>query len=195
MMPIGSSSLVKVIGLDPGSNTFGVSVLTIDTDSLHIVNSDAFTLVGSKISSNSYWVEEIYGGRVNRILALENALLEIFNYHQPLIIASESPFINAAFPQAGVALTEVMCSIRRAVMQHDIYKQLHLIPPSSLKNAIGAIGNAGKDVMKEKIIQLSNQFSYTGNIPIALLDEHSIDALAVGYCVCIKMRERQMTAT
>lgn len=185
-----SSNDICLVGIDPGSNTLGVGILTVNIESMEIVSSKAMTLNGDKLSRDSYWLKEIEGDRASRIMALEKALLAIFNYHQPIAVGSESPFINNHYPAAGIALTEVICAIRRAVMHYDIWRDLRMIPPSSVKNAIYAKGNADKNMMKEKILLLANELKYNGEVPLALLDEHSVDALAVTYCMFTELKNR-----
>jgi Holliday junction resolvasome RuvABC endonuclease subunit len=179
-MPPDSSQVVSIIGIDPGSHCLGVGVLKIDITTLKIVSSDAWTLVGKRLVGKNDWTTSIHGERNGRVYALEQELLRIFRYFQPLEIASESPFINSKFPQAGLALTVVVCGIRQAVMQYDVWRELHLIDPPTVKMAVGAAGNAPKEVVKEKIMLLPN-LNYIGTVPLSQLDEHSIDALAVAF--------------
>jgi Holliday junction resolvasome RuvABC endonuclease subunit len=180
MVPKESSNLVTLVGIDPGSETLGFAVLFIDIASMIIESSHAMTLTGSKLAGKDSWNSIIHGDRASRIFAHEEKLLELFNYYQPLVICSEAPFINNRFPMAGIALTEVLCGIKSAVIRYDVWKELYVIPPSVVKRAVGAPGNADKHVMKEKVTHLA-ELNYNGNVPIHLLDEHSIDALAVAY--------------
>ncbi len=186
-MPEASSSIASIIGIDPGSHALGVSVLKFDIRTLEIVSIEAWTLIGKKLVGKDDWVTGVFGERDGRVFALQEELLEIFQYYQPLMIASESPFINSKFPQAGLALTVVVSGIRHAVMQFDVWKPLYLIDPPSVKIAVGAPGNAPKEVVKEKIIQLG--LNYVGPTPLSELDEHSIDASAVAVCRFKKMLE------
>lgn len=180
-MPPDSSQVVTIIGIDPGSHCLGVAALSFDVRTLQIAATDAWTLIGKKLAGKHGWMTDLHGERNGRVHALEQELLRIFQYYQPLEIASESPFINSKFPQAGLALTVVVCGIRQAVMQYDLWKELYLIDPPTVKMAVGAPGNAPKEIVKEKLMQLPG-LNYIGSTPLAFLDEHSIDALAVAYC-------------
>src|ERR1035437_2425097 len=122
ILPQSQINTFNIIGLDPGSDTFGIAILTIDIATMLLAASDALTISGDKLAGKDSWVEQTYGPRMSRIMAIEKKLLEIFNYHQPTIIVSESPFINMRFPQAGVSLTEVMTMIKRTVMNYDQWK-------------------------------------------------------------------------
>ena len=70
-LPVGSSNLANIIGLDPGSDTFGFAVLTIDVSTMQVVESKAWTLHGSKLAGKDSWLEELYGNRIARIDALD----------------------------------------------------------------------------------------------------------------------------
>lgn len=179
-IPIDTNNTVNIIGIDPGSTTLGVAVLTINVETMQIVSNEAFTLNGNKLGHKNSWCEELHGSRYYRISLIEENLLKIFNYYQPIAICSESPFINGKFPAAGIALTEVLCTIRRAVTMYDQWRILYLIPPSCLKQAVFAKGNADKDSMKLAVINI-HELANTNINGIHTLDEHSVDALACAY--------------
>ncbi|WP_144106749.1 crossover junction endodeoxyribonuclease RuvC [Paraburkholderia sp. BCC1886] len=187
-MPHGASSIAAIIGIDPGSNTLGVGTIWVDLSNFQIVSSDARTLQGDRYYRES-WTSTMFGDRLNRIAALEEELLGTFLFTQPFLIGSEAPFINKRFPQAGLALTEVMCGIRNAVMRYDAWKKLYVFDPPTVKNAVGAAGNADKDGVKAKLMLLPD-LRYSGDIPLDNLDEHSIDALAVALTVWKQFKEQ-----
>lgn len=191
VIPKDSATTFNLIGLDPGSNTFGIALLNVDIASLRIVSSAAWTIVGERLVGKDSWAEELHGARFSRLKAIEENLLNLFNHYQPLIVVSESPFINNRFPQAGIALTEVICSVRRAVTLYDMWKELYMIPPSSVKNAIGASGNGNKDIVKESIIKVQELVGVC-EMSVSELDEHSVDALAVAYALLQKLRNGTM---
>jgi Holliday junction resolvasome RuvABC endonuclease subunit len=188
-MPKDSAQTAFLIGIDPGSHSLGVGVIEFDIATMTIVSSDAWTLSGKKLAGKDDWVTDIHGERNGRVHAIENALYQIFMHFQPLSITSESPFINSKFPQAGLALTVVVCAIRQALMRFDMWKPLLMIDPPTVKMAVGAPGNAPKEVVKEKVMLLKD-INYIGSVPLLELDEHSIDALAVCYCSFIRLLER-----
>lgn len=158
----------------------GVAIMHIDLRSWTILETQAYTLNANKLDDLSDWTVNIHGDRFGRIQGLEDCLLRLFNETQPIAIVSEAPFYNPRRPQAYGALVETIAAIRRAVMYFDVWRELHLIPPSSVKNAVGALGNAKKEVIKEKVLQLVD-LNYNGPVPLCQLDEHSIDSIGVAY--------------
>lgn len=174
-----ASDRVTVIGIDPGTEKLGVAFIEFSCIDFKIYKCGALTLVGSKLP-RSEWTNQMYSDRYSRIAALEEELLNIFNDTLPLIISSESPFINVRRPAAYGALVEVVCGIRSAVHRYSPWRILSFCPPSSVKQAIGAPGNADKDVVKKNILTIEELVNTCESI-LANLDEHSIDALAVAY--------------
>jgi Holliday junction resolvasome RuvABC endonuclease subunit len=189
--PRGSSPIVAIIGIDPGSTHLGVAVLKFNTLTSEIVHTEAWTLDGGRLKGKNNWLEEIHGARTARIEAMGRELLNTFYHYQPVGVASESPFINSKFPMSGLVLTEVLSEIRNAVMDYDSWQQLHMVPPSSVKNAVSAPGNANKEVMKEKVAAIPI-LNYAGNVPLKYLDEHSIDAIAVVFSLYRKVISREI---
>lgn len=187
-IPAGSEQTANIVSLDPGSNGFGVAVLTVDLDTLQIVRSDAWSIFGAKLMNKNSWIEEFRGARVARIHAIQNHLRSVFAHFEPIYIACESPFINQKFPQAGIVLTEVLTSVRQVVMEYSPWCQLVMIDPPTVKRSVGAPGNAPKEVMQQRVMELPD-LHYNGDRAITLLDEHAIDALAVGYGSYVQWRQ------
>ena len=179
-MPETSSNVAVIVGLDPGSFKLGVSVLCFDLVTYQIISTEAWTLDGVKLARDNPWVTEIHGELEGRLFAMRDALSTTLHYFQPLLVASEAPFISKKFPQAGLVLTRVVSAVRQAVMRYDVWKSLDIVDPPTVKMAVGAPGNAPKEVVKEKVMLLPG-LNYIGTVPLGSLDEHSIDALAVSY--------------
>jgi len=179
VMPRLSASTFTMLSIDPGSDCLGLACFEVAFGSYEIVSVKARTLVGTKMLGKDTWAEEIHGNRLARIRVLEETLLRIFNMEEPVFIVSEAPFINMRRPQAYGALTEVICAIRNAVFNYDPWKKLLLIDPPTVKKAVGAPGNAGKDDVKLHLLKFSG-LNYSGDTSLADLDEHSIDAICVG---------------
>lgn len=180
-MPEGPPGIISIVGIDPGTETLGMGILFVDLLSMRVVSSEAFTFVGSKLAGKTNWIGEVHGDRQGRLRAHEENLLVMFNHYQPFLIACESPFYSQRRPQAFGALTEAIASIRRAVMRYDAWKDLRMIDPPTVKNAVGAKGNAAKELVLEALLALP-ELNYNGARSLAECDEHSIDGLAVAYC-------------
>ena len=174
----------SIVGIDPGSDTMGISHIKIDIKTFDIVETTAWTIKGSKMVSEDCWLATLYSYRRARIKALKENLIDLFNDIDPTIVTCESPFYNPRRPNAYGVLVEVLTAIGDAVIEYDIWKPLYLIDPSTIKKSVGAPGNADKTVMKTHVCKLQEQnvLKYKGKVKLQDLDEHSIDAIATGYC-------------
>ena len=182
-MPADSGHEISIVGIDPGSVHLGTAVLRIDLATLRITSTMARTLNALHLPTQqpaTLWASQLFGERSGRIASLEDALVSLFRDADPYMIACEAAFINLQRPQAHGVLTEVICGIRRAVMRYDVWKPLYLIDPASVKKSVGNKGNADKAAMKSALLRLPD-LHYDGDIPLRFLDEHGIDAIAVGY--------------
>lgn len=172
--------MAGIVGIDPGSKTLGLSLLLFDIRTLEIVSSQAYTIRADKLANGS-WESEFHGDRLGRINAIKNKLLEVFRHAQPYLIATESPFYSFKHPNAYGVLMEVIGAIRQAAIEYDMFTGVYEIDPPTVKNAVGAKGNAKKEEVRERILKMSDQLHFRGPVPIDQLDEHSLDALAVAY--------------
>ena len=180
----------SVVGIDPGTKMLGVCILEFDLVTFEILKIQAVTYDGSRLPS-SEWVGYLHGDRVRRISALRDKLTEVLCTYRPLYVCCESPFYNQKRPSAYGALTEIVCAIREAVRAYDMWKPLYMIDPPSVKKAVNASGNAGKDDVKSSISKIET-LSRVCVTPIAKLDEHSIDAMAVAYAQYVACRESRL---
>lgn len=179
-IPETSQTWVTIIGIDPGTEALGFSELDFDLNTFQILRWEPKTYFGSKLLKRSEWVAKTHGERYMRLIAHRRNLIKLFDQLEPYVIASEAPFINMKRPQAYGALTEIVYEIRQAVIAHSAWKELYVIDPSSVKNAVGAKGNADKDTIKACITALP-ELAKVCVRPLSELDEHEIDSGAVAY--------------
>lgn len=179
-LPAADQNIATIVGIDPGTTRLGLATLEYNVETFEIVRCGARTLHGEKLPG-SEWLGSLYGDRFKRIEAMRDVLTEHFRSVEPVIIASESPFINVKRPAAYGALTEIVYAIKLAVVEYSQWRPLHLLPPSTVKNAVGAKGGADKDIIKKSLMKLA-AIASTCATDLSELDEHSIDALAVAYC-------------
>jgi Holliday junction resolvasome RuvABC endonuclease subunit len=177
-MPEGASYYATIIGIDPGTDTLGVSILVFNVYTLEIITTEAFTLRGAKMIDKNGWIPTYKGERFARIKELKERLLSIFRKERPLFVVSESPFFNRLRPNAYGALIEILTSIHQAVYEYDPWVTLHEIDPPRIKKAVGAKGGSGKDAVRDGVLALAPELRYSGKVPLEELDEHAFDAIA-----------------
>jgi hypothetical protein len=122
-------------------------------------------------------------------MAHEENLYQLFCKWGPHAVICESPFLGR-FPQAFAALTETMSMIRRAVYRFDRTVYVETVDPPTAKMAVGVSGKGkDKEDVRQGVLKLQAQgVLFNLNRDVTLLDEHSIDAIAVGYHKYLKMR-------
>lgn len=189
------SSLV-VTGIDPGTNRLGIADYWLDPFTLEIQRSSAFTLCLDRYANRSAFYSELYGDRYVRLRMARALLFEHFERVGTSVLASESPFFKRRNASAFEPLIETLGAIRDAAIEYDPNIGLYRIDPISVKQCVGAPVRVpkGQDIkapVKRAVMALSD-LRYSGETPIALLDEHSIDSLAVGYTYIRRLQENRL---
>lgn len=190
-LPLDQTTEACIVGIDPGSETLGVCVLYFNVVTLAINRISPMTYTGSKLPSDPM-LSILHGDRVSRVKAHEDNLFNIFSQNSPIAVSTESPFYNPRMPGAYGALVEVICGIRNAVIRYSDVKPLYKVDPSSVKQAIGAKGNADKDGVRGYISKIPEIIDRLDR-PLSSLDEHSIDATAVAYHQLLSYRNSTLS--
>ena len=184
----------RIVGIDPGTTTMGISVIEYNVVTLEIIRTCAHTVNAGKLRLSEQDVDS-HGARYARIFGLQNALYELFLEIKPNFVIAESPFMARRMPTAFAALTEVVFAIRSALRMFDPTMVLDLIDPPSAKLAVGAKTVKGGDTKKPVRLALNKlenvlQFDNTSSAAtFDQLDEHSIDGTAIAYARWRRLRE------
>jgi hypothetical protein len=180
--PQGSSHY-RIVGIDPGTDTLGASVLDVDLATREVLLLESNTFEGARLAQNYSNVAAVHGDRLARLIAHEDNLYGYFVYLQPHSVIAESPFLRK-FPQAFAALTECISHIRRAVLRYDPFMPFLQIDPPTVKLAAGVKHKGStKDDVKRGLQQLiaNGSILNPNAIDIEALDEHSVDSIMVAY--------------
>lgn len=167
-----------VMGIDPGTSTLGVSVITWDLQAPRYTVDFAFTLKATDNTQGYHYVEELHGNRTARLQQHHDEILQWLHQIRPHAVIAESPF-QGRFAQSFAALTECIAVIRQAVMRYDMHMPLNLVDPPTVKRAAGV--KLGRKTDKEDVRRaLAIRSDLTWGMDLGCLDEHSVDAIAVG---------------
>lgn len=173
-----TNDFYRFIAIDPGTDTLGLALCTINLKTLELCVCEIITLHASKNMSFYPGVVETHGDKQARLFAHRRALVDLFNYWRPDAIVSESPFLGR-FAAAFGALVECMQIIREAVMEYRPYLQLETVDPPSAKKSMNvkAKGSSKDDIQRAVISDTSIIFaeglSRLGH------SEHGYDSVAV----------------
>lgn len=179
----------RVVGIDPGTESLGFSVLDLFLSTGEIVVTHSETILSTKILGDYRNEERIHGRLTARLMALEDRLFILYEQFQPHAVCTETPFLHR-FPQAFAALTECVSYVRRALYRFDRHMPLEMVDPPTAKKAVGAKIRRGmtKDDVKIAVAKLKIQ--YAEGVVLDELDEHEIDAIAVAYYQTLIFRDQ-----
>lgn len=181
--PAPGPSTVRIIGIDPGTDTLGIGVIDVDIDDYSTKLVYAETLHAAKATRKQEWKREILGGADTRILSHADELLERLAILEPTVVASESPFLNYRRVTAFEALVKCFRMLREVLWNYSPSMFLRGIDPITVKNSVGVshIGTDKTDMQKAVVALYKDKCD--DDFPIGDIDEHSIDAVAVAHCV------------
>lgn len=174
---------VRVMGIDPGSNMLGVSILDYHLADKSVVLVDARTFQAAQDLREYKLVADVHGEHIAKLMSIRDSLSGYMRAWIPYTVASESPYMGR-FPAAYRALCNCMMMITETVIAHDPYMPLHLFDPMTVKAAVGvtAKGYRNKAALAKEHVKaavLGLPLDNPSGIDTSKLDEHSIDAIAV----------------
>lgn len=187
-MPNNAEWTAVITGIDPGTEMLGVADIYFNVKTFEIVSVNSTTYIGSKLNMDR-WLAEIHNARFSRLRAHKENLAAHFMRVNSSCVVCESPFFNPRRPNAFEALVETVMTIRQAIWEYDLNLPLFQIDPPSVKKAVGAKGGADKDSVKNRILSIDElRLKFFGPVLLHMLDDHSIDAIAVAYSKFVEFR-------
>lgn len=178
------SPVIRVIAIDPGSHHTGIARFDVKPAQKEIVSIRAWTVHVDKLKNDTGLLEELCSDKFIRFYKLRNEILRIFVRENPLYVAYEGPFMNRLQPSAYGPLVALQTLIQDALISYNAGTPFFVLQPQQGKKAVGVAGKKGKDVMREAIKNYPElmQGLTQGHCLLDELDEHAIDAIAVGFC-------------
>lgn len=168
---------VTVLSIDPGTTTMGLAIIRLSIESLEIREAFAWTVEATRLDFYRQETVDTYSEKFARIISIKKMLAEVLRYYKPLSVVCETPFFNMRRPSAAGPLYELLTTIEQTVFEWDCQKPLYRVEPKTVKKAVGASHNAKKDEVKKALSQVKELQCAN----LVFLDEHAVDALAVGY--------------
>lgn len=183
-IPPETSPFYRILSIDPGTDTLGIAILDVDVLNLSVYLTYATTLHGAKGARNYPHISDTFGNRQAKFHSHKLQIARILRESRPNCVISEAPFMGR-FPQAFEALVECLYMLREVVAEYNPSLCLESIDPPTVKKAVGVTGKGGgKDPVKKCVLALDKLINTSG-IDLTTLDEHAIDAIAVG---CYKLK-------
>jgi Holliday junction resolvasome RuvABC endonuclease subunit len=172
--------LCRVMSIDPGLNNIGICFIDLDLNTRSIKDITAWTLNNDRLNNHTYFVEESHSERLTKLFKLRDAITYLLQNFNPAIVISESPFYNPARPSAYGSLVESINVIQTAVTDYNYNIMFRTVEPLLIKKVVGAKLSSDKDSVKKALQSISSIVSASRS-NLDELDQHSIDAIAVGY--------------
>jgi Holliday junction resolvasome RuvABC endonuclease subunit len=179
-MPANSEPF-KILSLDPGSSHLGVAILLDQLDGSEVVIDESFTVHLKDTCPMYSELGDLHGNRVIRLMQLGDAVLDLLRTHRPHAVIVEANYLGR-FATAFAALVECVAMVRSAVYMYDPFMPLYQVDPSTAKINAGMERIKGTD--KEDVRRaMRKRKGIKWNVNLEELDEHSVDACAIGlYC-------------
>ena len=173
--------LPTVMSFDPGTNHLGIAVFNVIPETGVLILKHAWTTDIAKLAEDRYpGLAAYHGIRMAKLQAIEDVIAKAVESWMPTTLISESPYMGR-FPQAFGALVECLYVIRSMILRWDYGVVLHTIDPASVKQAVGVSGRSGDKSLMAAAIQKHPTRLDLSSVDLTRLDEHAIDAIAVGY--------------
>jgi Holliday junction resolvasome RuvABC endonuclease subunit len=167
------------LSIDPGTNYLGVSryVLKWPTTQIEAVYATTYRVDHLE---HDYVDETSYTERFGKIAKLQKVFDDLLKQFDPIVVISEAPFYNRLRPSAFAPLVELIQTLRWTNFLHNPYVGFHTVEPIVVKKSLGANYLADKLQMRQALADHQVLNPLMKNC-VDQLDEHAIDAIAVGW--------------
>jgi len=177
----------RLIAIDPSSKFNGIAIFTIEPTTFNILAIEPVLLDTSGMDMGTMDLPSS-SNRLVRTASLFNKLLINCN---PLAICFEKPFIHGMFKGAFASLNAMTNTFLLSAKQFNPDLHVSWFSPAEVKKAIG--GKAGRNSSgKDDMLTLaSNHPLIKEHLDASQLNEHTIDALAIGLCWIEKFKSNR----
>lgn len=178
--PAPEANVIRVIAIDPGTDTLGVAIIDVDFETLEQTLVYGHTFKASKDISDYELMSSQRGPKDARLLSHARNLYDLLLCTEPTLVAAESPFLQRGKVSAFEALVECYAMLRATVWKYSPTIHLHRIDPITAKNYCGVSHiKTDKTHVREAILKRYADKTAEG-VDLFAMDEHTIDAVAVG---------------
>lgn len=166
----------RIISIDPGSNMCGMSVLKLNTLTLEIEIEFVSTFFRKEVLKGREGDVEKWGERVIRNLGYAQILKRLLDKYDPNAVFCEAAFAHRI--QTFKVITEQSALFTSICYNYSREVPFNTFSPSEVKANMGVDGRSGDKTLMTAALKLRK---FHGNVvDLDVLDEHSIDAIAVG---------------
>lgn len=168
---------LRILAIDPGADTLGIAIIDVDLVKPQLTLLTAYTYQASRWIDNlvdhPQWMH--LDEKYLRLHRHSGHLYGLLDYYQPHWVVHESAFMGR-FPKAYQGLTECILTLSNTVRQYCPSLPLTPITPMEVKYTIGGVK---KEEVKAAMSRVTDLIHLSTLLP--QLDEHAVDATAIGY--------------
>ncbi len=168
----------KVLSIDPGGTTMGLSISEYDEEKKKVVCIYATTFNFEKMLKLYPSINSVYGDTYGRFIVMELALTKFLNEWKPNHVVCESGYMGK-FVTTFASLTTCLTILRLCLYKYDKEMILETVDPATVKTKMKVSGQSGDKVLMTKALKQTTDIEL--NIDINSLDDHAIDAICIGY--------------
>lgn len=169
------NKLFKFIAIDPGSQTLGLAIYTIDSADMSILEIRTSTLYLDTLPMNNLFNNSY--NRDDKLISLYKFMLNLFNCELPSAVVIEAPFFNRFSPKAYGVLTEVVAYIKMASFNYSALIDVINVEPLLVKKTIGSNYREGKDGVRDAVLRNNILKPFLSDS----ITEHEYDAISIGW--------------
>jgi len=181
MIKLPDDKILRVLSIDNGSTTLGLSVTDVNLDTEDKTVLDCETCDASRTTWRYQNRFDVRGAKWARMKVLFRFVKEKCEEWRPDVIAIEAPFMFRR-PEAFAVLREVIVYLIEAIEDYDPNIEIIMVPPTKAKKAVGADEYVGKNPIRDAVLSLNDVY-YDNNLDARKFDEHEIDSIAVMYYI------------
>lgn len=186
-----SSKGYHVLSIDPGSRKgLGIAISEINGDLMSVKHVCTINLV------HQCKLDNLDPSMTNRLFTLKNVLCRMMKAWDVKAVVIEDCYFSG-IPQAYRALISTICTVEDVVNSQLGLGELVKFTASQIKVAVGAVGNSGNKLeVRNGLLKIDSRYLQLPVVQIYnILDEHSVDAIAVGYALHRRRLEHEYSKT
>jgi Holliday junction resolvasome RuvABC endonuclease subunit len=181
-----------VLSIDPGSRKgLGFAISRIDGEKMTVVHATTINVIQ---------VCKIHGyadTMVSRLDAIQKIASRFIDDWDIKVVVIENCYFRHGLPQAYRALISVIMAIEEVSNRYFGVGSLVKLEASVIKASILVAGNSGdKSLVKDQLLKIDPCYLVLPHVQLYnLLDEHSVDAIAIGYALhCRRLKHEYSQA-
>lgn len=174
--PRKPETMLRIVGVDPGASHLGLAVLDWEWGAEQAEVAWSKTIHVKDATHDSDFTESC-GKRDKRLQQLKDAWSEFLDLVGGTFFITETPFMLRSKLSAYESGVELQKMLREGLWDKHPQKLLHGINPIMVKSFVGVVAKGTtKEDMAAAVTKLYANHTL---IDLSVLDEHSIDAIAV----------------